>query len=244
MRNEFNNKRMIVSAHQPNFLPWIGFFHKMMTSDCFILLDNVQFRKRNYQNRTLILGQKKKSSVLTCPVNSKGSFKQSIQEVKIHNDIKWNLKLLETIRYYYGKAPFFLECYDPLKEIISKKWEYLADLNIALLMLLLDLLGIRKEIRLASKIKAVGSSTNLLLNLLEKVGGTHYLSGIKGKDYLEESKFKERGISLIYQQFKHPVYTQNGNPQFVPGLSIIDLLFNIGIKESRNILNRSVTQNH
>lgn len=227
---------MIVSIHQPNFLPWVGFFHKIVMSDCFIILDNVQFRKQNYQNRTFILGQNKLKKVLTCPVYKKGKLTQKIFEVGFCNKTKWNMKLAETVRYAYKNASFFDESYSQFENIMSKKWDYLLDLNFTLIIWLNDLLGIKKEIVFASQLGGDGQASDLLINLVQKVGGSHYLSGIKGKEYLEEYKFKEHGIELLYQEFSHPEYYQKGNPKFVAGLSVIDLLFNVGVSGSREIL--------
>jgi len=222
----------IIAIHQPNFLPWLGFFYKMVKSDVFVFLDNVQFSKNSYQNRVKI--KTPHGAVwLTVPVLHK--FGQLTLEVKINNTEKWREKHLRTFEMNYKKAPFFKPIFDLLQEIYFKKeWELLVDFNTELILCISKYLGIKTEIMRASLLNAGGKSTELLVNILKELNASTYLSGKGGAKYQNEDVFKTIGIKLIYSNFEHPNYPQLWEG-FLEGLSIVDLLFNCGEKSYQYI---------
>lgn len=226
---------MIVGIHQPEHLPWLGFFHKMSLSNIFVLLDNVQFEKNNFQNRNRIRTSNG-FCWITVPVLTKGRSSQLINEVKINPLEKdWSQKVWRTLEQNYRKAPFFVDYGPFFNEIYhEKKWEQLVDLNITIIKQLAKWLGIKTSLVLASDMGVAGKSTDLLLTICQELKASVYLSGKFGKNYLDESKFAEKNIQVFYQDFVHPVYEQQFSP-FMPQMSVIDLLMNHGNESLRII---------
>ncbi|MCK4634739.1 MAG: WbqC family protein [Candidatus Aenigmarchaeota archaeon] len=216
---------MIVGIHQPNYIPWLGYFYKIAKSDVFVLLDNVNYTKNSFINRNKIKTQNG-GVWLTVNVLTKGRYGQLINEVEIDNSKLWNKVHWKTIFFNYSKAPLFNEYGHFLEEIYERKWEKLIDLNESLIKLICELSGIKnvKFIR-ASELNASGNGTDLLIDICKKLGADTYLSGFGGRNYMEEKKFKGDDIELKYYDFKHPIYKQLWDG-FVPNLSVIDFLFN------------------
>lgn len=217
---------MIVSIHQPNFLPWLGYFHKISESDVHVVLDNVQFEKNSFINRNRI----KISSGwmwLTVPVLLKGRFGEDIDNVLIDSSGRWQEKMWKSIWLNYSRASFFKDYAGQLGEILKRPWERLIDLNNTLFYFLLDVLKLKCEIFFASKLKIQEKKSDLILGICRELGASVYLSGPQGRDYLAEDKFRENGMRIIYQDYRHPVYRQLFG-DFVSHLSIIDLIFNCG----------------
>ncbi|MCM8819267.1 MAG: WbqC family protein [Candidatus Omnitrophica bacterium] len=217
---------MIVSVHQPQYLPWLGYFHKIANSDCFVFLDCVQYKKREFQNRNRI--RTKDGWVwLTVPVISKDKENQLICQVKINNDFPWQRKHLNSIKLSYKEAPYFFSYIGFFEEVYSKKWLNLIDLNLAIINFLLEKFSIKTPIKFLSQLNIKSTKTERIIEICKSLGADTYLSGIGGKDYLDEELFKKNNIKLIYQEFKHPIYRQCYSP-FISQLSAIDLLFNCG----------------
>jgi hypothetical protein len=223
---------MLVAIHQPTFLPWLGYFDRMVQADLFVLLDHVQFERRNYQNRTLIRLEDQ-AKWLTVPVVQL-SQKERIVEKRVDNppegtDRWWGPNSFATLRYAYRKAPHF-ERYAPrLKEIFETRWEKLLDLNVATLELAREALGIRTPMVRSSELGVEGQRSELLLNICKKVGASAFLGGMGGsRGYLDRDAFAEAGMGVVWQEFRHPTYPQCGEAPFIPGLSVLDLLFNCG----------------
>lgn len=225
---------MIISVHQPHYLPWPGFFHKVGRSDGFVFLDTVQYEKRDFQNRNKIR-QYNKWNWLTVPVKNKGRFTQKICEVEIDDTINWQKKHLNSIRMNYSRAPYFDDLKDYFEETYSKKWHYLVDLNFHFIKFFLEYLEITTPIYFESKLKTTKTNTERIIEICKIQGADTYLSGIGAKAYLDEDKLKYAGIKLIYQDFKCPQYKQFVDTNFIPDLSIIDLLLNCGKKSKEYI---------
>lgn len=223
---------MIIAIHQPQYLPWLGYFDKMIHSDAFCYLDNVQYKKNEWQNRNRIKTAQEWQWI-TVPVLYR--FPEKISEVKINNTTKWKKKHLHSIATNYGKAPFFSEYIDLFENVYSKDWTFLYELNVNLIESLRKSLNLdQKQTVLSSTLRLSNDPTDRLIDICQSLGGDTYLSGQDGAKYMNLERFKERGIKVIFQNFQHPVYDQlYGN--FQPNLSIIDLLFNCG-PESLNII--------
>ncbi|MEK6732136.1 MAG: WbqC family protein [Candidatus Omnitrophota bacterium] len=220
---------MILSAHQPNYLPYIGFFNKVANCDVFAIWDTVQFVKRGtfgWINRNKIK-TRKGWMWLTVPVFTKGKYDQLILDTRINNDIPWQRKHWKSICLNYNKAPYFNKYSDFFEDIYKKKWDRLADLNETIIRYILDIFGIKTRIVRCSNFLLNSEGTSLIIDTCKKTGADTFLSGKHGKDYLDEEKFRGNSIKLIYQNFKHPCYKQLHGP-FIENLSIIDLLFNEG----------------
>ena len=225
---------MIISIHQPQYLPWLGYFDKIEKSDVFVLLDDVHFKKNEWQNRNKIKTFEN-WQWLTVPVNHK--FLQKIKDVKINNTTQWRKKHLNTLITNYSKAPYFNDYFDFFEQTYTQEWKGLSNLNIHFIRYLVETLGfLNKKIEKASNYQFKEGRGERLIDICKHFGGEVYLSGKAGKDYLDLNKFKQEGIKVIFQDYRHPEYPQQyGN--FIPNMSIIDLLFNCG-PESDSILKK------
>lgn len=231
----------VVAIHQPTFLPWLGYFDKIARSDAFILMDDAQFPKKGgtWSNRVWMLVNKQAAWV-TMPIVRAYHGTRLICEMKINNRTSWRAKVLKTIQMNYARVPFFEEVFPFLTELVNNPTDSLADYNIAAIQALVSALGLDlSKLIPGSTLDVEGEATDLLIVMTEVVGGTAYLCGGGAAGYQEDEKFAKAGIELIYQNFKHPVYPQMNASEFIPGLSIIDVLMNLGF-EATNALLRSV----
>jgi hypothetical protein len=229
---------MIVAIHQPHFLPWLGYLHRMASADLFVLLDHVQFERRNYQNRTRIRidGTPR---WLTVPVIQR-SQKERITEKLIDNRIggarPWAANHFSTLRHAYASARCFGQYAGELRRLFEARWERLVDLNQASLELLRDAFGIRTPIARSSELAVEGARGDLILDICRAVGADALLAGLGGsRGYLDTQAFARAGVRIEFQRFVHPVYPQCGAAPFVPGLSSLDMLLNCGSR-SRELL--------
>jgi hypothetical protein len=230
---------MIVAIHQPNFLPWLGYFDRMIGSDLFVLLDHVQFERRNYQNRALIRLEDE-SKWLTVPVVQL-SQKERIVEKRVDNPQGegprwWGPNAFATLRYAYRKAPYFDDYAPRLREILEARWDRLVDLNIATLDFVREALDITTPMVRSSQLQVQGQRSELLLDICRNVQASAFLGGMGGsRGYLDLEAFAAAGMGVMWQEFTHPVHAQCGAAPFIKGLSALDLLFNCG-PASREII--------
>ena len=229
---------MIVATHQPHFLPWLGYLDRMRQADLFVVLDHVQFERRNYQNRTRILVDGL-LHWLTVPVVQVSQLERVFEKrIDYPDDARkwWGAKLYLTLRHAYRDAPFF-DLYAPeLLRILDSRPNMLAELDQRMLDFLRNALRIRTPLINSSDMNIPGSRSEMILNLCLAVGADTYLAGMGGsREYLDRQQFADAGVKIAWQEFRHPVYSQCGSGPFVPGLSAIDLLFNHG-PQSRDIL--------
>jgi len=225
---------MIVSIHQPQYLPWLGYFDKIERSDIFVFLDNVQFKKNEWQNRNKI-----KTSEgwqwLSVPVIHK--FMQKISEVKINNTVWWGKKHLNALITNYSKAPFFKDHEEFFEQTYGQDWDVLVDINISMIEYLVKALGLSgKKLVKASEYESREEPTARLVDICMQLGGDVYLSGKDGASYMNLDEFAKEGIKVIFQDYKHPNYPQLYG-SFEPYMSVVDLLFNCG-PESLSILKK------
>jgi len=222
----------LVTIHQPNYLPWPGFFHKWLLSDAFVILDTVQFHKNEWQNRNRI---KTAQGVqwLTVPVTYR--FPQRIEEVGIAAG-PWARKQAAAIEQAYAKAPFLDDYWPPLKDLLlSRPWQPLAELNTEVIRLLGGMLGCTAPLVLASTMQARNEDpTGRLIDLCRELGADAYLSGREGRIYLDNGAFGAAGLELWFQEVVPPVYPQL-HGEFVPYLSLLDMLLNVGPQASNMV---------
>jgi len=229
---------MIVSIHQPNFLPWFGYFAKIVRSDVFVILDNVQFTKGGFSNRVKIKSKNGEGVWLTVPVKvSEGTFR-NINEIQIDYTKKWEKDIENKLRDFYKKAPFVNNTLQHFVDLFSAKtYSSLGELNTTLILDIIDLLGLRRKTLIAGAMDLPKISNNeLLIEIIKRIGGDTYLSGLGGKKYMDEELYYNAGIKIIYNDVTVPEYEQVNGPAFVPNLSIIDMLFNIGIEGTKQLL--------
>jgi len=223
---------VIITIHQPEHLPWIGFFHKMSLADTYVLLDIVQFKKNNWQNRNRIVNRNGEEQWLTVPVFNKGHISSTIKDTLINSHEPWQRKYLGRIQDAYCKHPYYFNYIDEIREIINKNHLTISTLNYDLICFFRKILGLQNRIVWASELKVEGKGSDLLLNICENLGATRYISGPDGKKYLNLNQFEKRQISVEYHNFTHPVYKSEN---FFPNLSTLDLIMNHG-NESKKIL--------
>ncbi|RME45647.1 MAG: hypothetical protein D6791_10240 [Chloroflexi bacterium] len=228
----------VVTIHQPNFLPWMGFFHKMALADVFILLDNVPFTKNGFQNRVKIKSAQGEQW-LTVPVLTKGRSGQLTCDVQINNKSRWQRVHLAALRTNYQRAPYYEAVLAWLQPWYEKSWTFLVDFNRPLIEEVMRQLRLQAELVNASSLSVEGSGSELLLRLVRQVGGNVYLSGSSGRSYLDIESFERAGITVRFQEFHHPVYPQLYG-EFIPGLSVLDLLMNVGPLKAAEYLQCSV----
>ena len=223
-----------VAIHQPNYLPWIGFFQKMALADIFVILDTVQFSKDSYTQRTKI--RTKEGLIwLTIPVEKKYYFKP-IKDIHLPQDEKWIKRHKMSIVSNYSKCKFIDDKF--VNEYYSEKFEKLQEFNEFGIFYLKNKFGIKTEIVRASELDIDENlkSTELLVDIVKKVGGNVYISGSGGRKYMDERKFLMNNIKMEYFEFKPLEYLQRWNG-FEPYMSAIDLLFNLG-DESGGIIRK------
>jgi len=228
------DNKIKIGIHQPNYLPWLGFFYKMAKVDIFVLLDNVQYEKNGLTNR-LKIKTPQGGTWLSLPVKRK--FPQLIKKAELVDFSKEKERHIKTIELNYKKAKYFDYLFPELREILARDWQCLADLNIELIKFFKEKLSIKAKLEIASNYNIVGKGTDLLVNLCKIFNADTYLSGKGGEKYQEEEKFKKAGIKLEYTDFIHPVYPQLWG-DFIPNLSIIDLIFNCGPQSFEYLMGR------
>ena len=224
---------MMAAIHQPQFMPWLGYFDKMDRADCFVLLDRVQFKKNEWQNRNRIKTVQG-WQWLTVPVSYR--FPQKINEVQVRNTENWRHKHWQALRTNYARASSWDEYSASLEAFYARDWEAIAAVNRASIEWLRQVLAIRTPLALASDMQVSEDPSQRLVDICRTVGADVYLAGADGRNYMDLEPFAEAGIEVVFQSYEHPTYPQLfGN--FEPRLSALDLALNCGA-ESLEILRR------
>ena len=219
---------MIASIVQPPYLPWLGFFDRVLKSDVLVLLDTVAMDRNS---RTKFLNRNKLRTKagwtwVTVPL-AKAPRDQLIGEIQINNEEAWRERHWRTIEANYRRARHFADYAAPLEVVYGRSWPRLVDLNRALLDILLRAFGMAPRIELASELDAHGKGASLLIDICRKLGVKTYISGPFGRDYIDRNDFKAAGIELLFHDYVHPCYEQ-AFAGFEPFMSALDLLLNQG----------------
>ncbi len=220
----------IIGIHQPNYLPWLGYFYKISLCDIFIFHDNVELTKKGYTRRTNIRkGNTDEKVFLTVPLKKHSDF-ISIKDLEIANQA-WQQKHINKLHAAYSKTPFFKEYKIMLEKIYNNKFTSLSKLNVEIIKSIADSLKLKTAFFLSSELPVGGKGNEYNLNLCKHFEATQYASGKGAKNYQDETAFQKHGIEIVYNDLfsflkAHP-YTQH-ETTFIPGLSIVDALFNIG----------------
>ena len=214
---------------QPGYLPWLGYFDLLRKADIFVHYDDVQFDKHGWRNRNRVKGPKG-VVWLTVPVLHSGRSGQSILDVEIDDRRNWRRKHLATVGQFYARAPLIEVFLPRLQEILERPWRRLVDLDLALIDWLAAELSITTPRYRASELGISDDDRNQrLLNLCRHFGASRYLSGNAARDYLELDRFRAAGVEVTWHDYVHPTYTQL-HGQFVPYLSVLDLILNEGTR--------------
>ncbi len=217
---------MIYSVHQPHYLPYPGYLAKVDGSDIFVFLDEVQFVKREFQNRNKVKGPEG-SQWLTVPV--KGEYKAEICEMLPDKAAGWETKHIETLKRFYSKTEHF-NLLALFQEILDKEHDTLADLCINSTKFFLDVFDIRTDIHRQSEISDLPETPNeRIIQIGKRLGADTYLAGAGGRNYMEIGDFADAGIKVIFQEYSAREYPQV-HGDFIPHLGAIDLLLNCGTR--------------
>lgn len=226
---------MIVAVHQPQYLPWLGYFGKMIRADAFCYLNDVQYKKNEWQNRNRIKTAQG-WQWLTVPVRF--HFPEKINEVAINNTTGWQKKHLQALITNYSRAPYYNSYITIFEDTFSREWEFISELNIHLIDQLRTALNLdTKPTLISSDLDLRDEPTDRLIDICKAVGADTYLAGQGGANYMDLERFEKNGINVIIQKFRHPFYTQLFK-NFKSHLSIVDLLFNCG-PESMDMITKA-----
>jgi hypothetical protein len=223
-----------VAIHQPHYLPWLGYLAKWAAADVFVFLDTVQYEKNGWQNRNRIRTASG-AHWLTVPVHA--HLGTPITEVAVDTTQPWRARHLRAIEHAYARAAHLATYHDSLRALLDVEWAQLARLAVASAEWLAKAVGITATARLASALPMDGGdATGRLVEICKAVGADTYLAGGHAARYMDGARFREAGISVLYQHYEHPVYAQQ-HGEFVPFLSGVDLLLTHG-DDSLPILRR------
>jgi len=228
--------------HQPYFLPWLGYFSKLAHTDIYLVLDNVNFTKGSYIDRTRVISSQ--GNIIWIGVNCGQNYNKKCNDIYINDN--FNLKkLIKTIRYSYSKARYFKSLITSIEEILYEsinKPLKLSESNIRIVIRLMKLLNLKiPRIEFSSSYEYIDDATDRIIYLCEKVGSNQIILGSGGSlDIHDIDKIVTNGIDIFFQDYfnNHPTYYQTRRQQlnFEKGLSILDCLFNEGIDYTKSIL--------
>jgi hypothetical protein len=225
---------MIISANQPYFCPFLGFFYKAFLSDILIILDEVQFpHGTTWINRNRFKNDQG-TLWMTIPVWKKGLGKQNINQVRICYEGRWPHKHLESLKCAYGNAPYLKDHLSLIEELFATRFENLIDLNMGIISYLMKCIRIPTRLVLQSELGVKSRATQLLIEICEAMGASAFLAQSQAQKYLDANLFKKNGIELYYFRYVPPTYPQLWG-DFLANLSTLDLLFNCGSK-ARDIM--------
>lgn len=230
-----NNSRNIVAIMQPTYLPWSGYFNLIKESSVFVFLDDVQFERRSWQhrNRVIVNGLE---HLLSVPVLKSGQT-TTIAESMVDDSSHWRVKHLSTLTRSYNKHPHGKEAIECFENSVMKASGLLCELNTQFIKAVIARLGLDAEIHFSSSIKTSGAKSARLIEIVEHFGGDLYLSPRGSQTYIEEEGlFDQAGIPVKYQDFTPRPYPQKGTDQFIPFMSIFDLIANVGFREAGHYL--------
>ena len=229
---------MTLSVHQPNFVPWLGYFHKIARSDKFVILDQVQIpRGKSVANRNKIKTPSGPLEIVVPLTHPQGNNRLSSYLDVCLADQTWQKKALKTISYNYGKTPFFKEVFGLLEEAFSN--ESFCNMNSYFISEVCSRTEIKTPVFFQSQLNNIGGENNeLIISICKSLGADVYLSGTGAAKYNDKELYRENEIELVYQDFKHPIYLQQ-HGEFISHLSVVDMLFNVGFNGMAKWLNEA-----
>lgn len=231
---------MILTAHQPVYLPWLGLFHKIALADLFVSFNQVQYLPKDWNNRNKV--KTNNGPVwLTVPVLKKGYLEKTISEIEINNSIPWRRKHWKTIETHYRKTAYFDQYAGFFESVYSREWQTLVELNEYMLQWFLDVLGIGAPVVSAGDYDFKGEKSALVLDMCRHFRADIYIFGIQGKNYADVGAFEREHIRPVFQEYHHPVYPQHYGA-FESHLSVLDLIFNCGDKSKDIIMSHNLSK--
>ncbi len=221
---------MKISIVQPLYLPWLGFFELIASSDAYVALDHVKFVPSSWQQRNRIKGPNG-PFFITVPVRKARGGLDRICDREIEHGEPWVRKHVLSLEHCYRKAPCFDRYFPRIRSILENRFRSIADLNVELIRLFLEFLGMEKRVIRSSEL-ALGNERGLgknerLIRLMKAVGATSFYEGASGANFIDVSRFESEGMKVCFQAYNHPIYPQV-HGKFIPYMSVADLLFNCG----------------
>ncbi|MBI1984586.1 MAG: WbqC family protein, partial [Candidatus Wildermuthbacteria bacterium] len=229
----------ILTAHQPQYLPWLGLFHKIALSDEFCFFDIAQYRTKSFNRNQIKTPQG--AVFLTVPVLTKGYQEKKFFQMQINNAIDWRKDHFKSLYVNYKKAPFFGRYIQFFDDLYKKDWQNFCDLTEYMLRWFLQDLKIEVAFSKASERNFEGSGSNLVLDMCKKAKAGIYIFGTLGKNYANVSEYEKAGVHPYFQDYSHPQYSQLWG-EFLPYMSIADLLFNCGPKSLEVLMRGNITK--
>jgi hypothetical protein len=229
---------MNVAMMQPSFMPWQGYFELICKSEIFVFLDDFQFSVQSYHQRNRLFINKGQVDWYTVPVKKKTFFKGPLNKTYINEDVRWRIKMWRSIEQTYSKAPYFPEISRSLKDHLLKGSNSLADLNIGLIKTICSVLNIEREFRYSSEYPTSSDRSSRVLELLNWCNAGRYFCAKGAFDYmLEDGLFPDSKVEVFFQDFVPKEYKQISSVTgFVPFLSVVDSLMNVGPKETFELI--------
>jgi hypothetical protein len=232
---------MRVAIIQPLYLPWSGFFEMIASSNTYVALDHVKFEPSSWQSRNRLKGPNG-TFLITVPTLRADGRSDRICDRRIDHRQPWAMKHLKSLEFAYKRAPHFDRYYAGIKQVMDGKQDKIADLNISLIRLLMNHLGLDRRIIRSSELPlgddaALGKNERLI-HMMRIIGAKQFYEGALGKRFIDREKFLREGMDVRFQEYCPPVYPQQYG-EFAPYISVVDLLFNCG-EESLAILRKGV----
>lgn len=215
-----------IAIHQPNYVPWLGYFYKIHMADYFVFLDDAQFSNTGLHNYHFLKSRNGPMRMRIPVIQTMGN---KINEVRINNDLDWREKHFNLIKEYYGQADYFEEVFPDFKYLISINHRLLVDLNISIIKYICKKLGIETRFINSSDLNISSGKEEKIIDICKKLEGEVYLSGTGARAYQNEESFNRNGIRLKYLEYKVLQYKQQYQ-DFQSNVSVLDYLANCGYK--------------
>lgn len=225
---------MILTAHQPAYMPWLGYFHKIALADNFVLLDSVQFEKNSFTNRNKIKTSNGEAW-LTIPVEMKGHLDKTINEIQMDAKSNWKKKHWNSLLLNYKKTPYFSHYSDFFENYYTVETNNLNDFISISSNFFFNELKIYPVTKKLSELNIESKKQDLIIDLCKITNSSAFVFGALGKNYADKNLFDTNNISVYFQEYKHPVYQQLWNG-FVPYMGVIDALFNLGPERTKEVI--------
>lgn len=238
---------MRVAIHQPHYFPWLGYFDKMAKADAFVLLDEVQLEKNSLMLKNRILDKNGEVKFITISGETKGFLGREYRDILTKDVDVWKSRQMNAMRDYYRKAAFSGEIIPLLEEFFKQDLPTVCQWTCASIEWVRKLLDVSTPLIRQSEVDYDRESrrSDLVYAICKAIGADTYFSGRGASvEYLDREKFAENGVSIVFQDFQHPVYPQCNSAEFIPGISVLDMLFNCGIEESRRVFWENVRAAH
>lgn len=238
---------MHASIHQPHYFPWIGYFDKMAKADAFVLLDQVQFEKSSQMIRNRVLDPNGAVKFLTISGDTKDFLNREYRELAAKDNPQWTERQMNALRNYYRRAPGAKEMLPVMEEFFQRNEPTICRWTCGSIELVRRLLDIRTPLIYQSDVPYDHDCrrSDLVYAICNAIGADTYFSGRGASvEYLDREKFAENGVKIVFQDFTHPVYPQCNSKEFIPGISVLDMLMCCGVEESRRIFWENVRSTH